>query len=89
MKDVSMTNPVLGLRSRKGLRQHEQDKSPRGPSTARHKIAVSRDKSLTRFAQDDGLVGGSKNIPVGCVFEKRLAGRTKTRNIQKSHNLSG
>jgi hypothetical protein len=28
-------------------------------------------------SQDDGLVGGSKNIPVGCVFEKRLAGRPK------------
>ena len=40
--------------------------------------AVSRDKAVRRFAQDDGLVGVSKNIPVGCA---------KNKKNQKSHDL--
>jgi hypothetical protein len=37
------------------------------------------DRSARRFAQDDGLVGVLKSIPVGCA---------KNKKNQKSHNLS-
>src|SRR5216683_1936900 len=48
------------------------------------------DTSARRFAQDDGLVGVLKNIPVGCTENKRShnlsrdSGQTKLPHIIKS-----
>ena len=61
-------HPVLGLRWSKSSEQHGQDKHPRGSvGYARDRLfdsappsAVSRDKSVRRFAQDDGFVGDLK-----------------------------
>jgi hypothetical protein len=65
IKCVPPEDPVLGLRRPKRLEQHGQDKHLRGSlDHARDRLfdsappsAVSRDRPVTRSAQDDDFVG--------------------------------
>ncbi len=54
-KTVAQPLEAGGLRRLKSSEQQGQDEHPRGPSTA-PPSAVSRDKFVRRFAQDDGFV---------------------------------
>jgi hypothetical protein len=54
---VPPEDPVLGLRRLKSLDQHRQDKRPRGSFDSAPSSPVSRDRSVTRSAQDDDFVG--------------------------------
>jgi hypothetical protein len=82
-------HPVLGLRWSKSSEQHEQDKHPRGSvGYARDRLfdsappsAVSRDKSVRRFAQDNVSVvswrckkPASSRISIVCQTSQRLWG---------------
>jgi hypothetical protein len=47
------------------------------------------DGSATRFAQDDGFVGGLKTFRLAVILKNVLVGCAKNKNCQKSHSLSG
>jgi hypothetical protein len=76
-KNLLAEDPVLGLRWPKSSEQHGKHKHRRGPSTPRLASAVTRDKSVTRSAQDDGIVEVlAKNV----LVMRRLPGLRVTRS---------